>query len=212
MSKKTEKELEQIRINQQLEELAAEKKRNLANQQEQDSKAPVGEEDQEDEQCYQIQSNLLKPDAWKEILKDYENEDYAKPRTEHGALVFPGPEEAKKFFQEQAGKNREFLATYMKDGQLQDSHYFSCGDGQLYSGSYQDINSQLQKALITASESNREKIESGIKHIETMQQQRKPTTAQEMRAKVQGLKDEGEANQDLANDKSPSPLSIINKP
>lgn len=216
MSKKIELE-ELKKKNQILEEerLLQDAKDKLAaqNQQEESAKKTLSIEGQEEEQSYQITKQPS--DLYKEIIADYEKEDYAKPLTKDGALVFPSPEESKKFFTEQAGKNREFLATLMEDGQLQDSHHFSCGDGQLYSGSYQDIQTQLASALKTANGSNREKIESGIERISSMQAQlkSKSTSTQEMKAKMQGLKEDIEAGaHDLPDHKSPTPLSTTNKP
>ncbi len=154
-------------LNLEQERLAKEEEDKLLAQQQinENSKKPMPEEEKETFESQGVNYNLKPVGVWKDIIDDYEKEDYAKPRDEHGALVFPGPEEAKKFFSEQAGKNREFLTTLMEDGKLTDFHHFSCGNGQLYSGSFESIKSQLTQALETASEPNKAKIEAGLEKI-----------------------------------------------
>ncbi|MBA2709741.1 MAG: hypothetical protein H0U57_04005 [Tatlockia sp.] len=166
-----------------------------------------------------VNYNLKPEGVWKEIIDDYEKEDYAKPRNENGALIFPGPDEAKKFFTEQAGKNREFLTTLIENGKSTDFHHFSCGSGKLYTGSYQSIHNELTSDLKAANGSDKAMIEKGIKQISSfMQPQPAPSQSlsQSMKARMQGFKAEEEKpkeglDQEKPDYKSPSPLSTSPK-
>ena len=89
---------------------------------------------------------------WEAILGAYKKQFGLEPN-EKGILVFPSPEAAVKFFTDMAKEGRTFFATKCDaNDKLTDYHFFACGDGVLYKGTYAEIKSALTAAVQSAPE------------------------------------------------------------
>ncbi len=105
----------------------------------------------------------LKPVEWETILSDYERLFKRKPEPD-GTVIFDTQEEATTFFSQQASKSREFLVTCLSpEKQELNAHYFSCGNGKLYKGSFEEIKQQLEIALANNESTP---VRNGLKTIE----------------------------------------------
>lgn len=108
---------------------------------------------------------------WPLILKNYhefrKEEQFSDDIQvdESGMLVFPSMESAVKFFTAQANLGYKFLAERFENNQPTGDCQFSCGNGQLFSGTLETIKSQLEKALELNPDD--EKLATGLEYINT---------------------------------------------
>ncbi|MBA3537599.1 MAG: hypothetical protein H0T84_13495 [Tatlockia sp.] len=235
MSKKTDKDIELEEVNKKTltlehQRLAEEEKAKLAAQQQIEEINAIKPKPKKDHdktsELQEVKYSSAKPTGdWKDIVDDYKAK-YDKEPDKNGALVFATAEEAETFFTDQAVLNREFLTTLVdENGKPEgDFHYFSCGNGQLYSGSLKDIHSKLQTSLEAAvnEPAQAEKIEAGIAKIEAYMKdfypKSTPSATQTMKASLQDIKESTEQKPDQELDKeepeykSPTPLSTTNNP
>lgn len=111
-------------------------------------------------------------EIWEEILAAY-REKYQKEPNENGALLFNSMEEVKNFFAEQAKAHpgKSFLIQEV-DGESKSTgyHIYSCGDGDIYDGTFLDIKEQLEKKLGTLSKDDPEYgyVQQGLAFIDKM--------------------------------------------
>lgn len=99
-----------------------------------------------------------------------------------GALNFPSAGAAKDFFGRLAKENTPFLAIKMENGKKTDDLLFSCGNGKLYEGSFNDIKLQLNSDLKTTTDpSVKTMLEEGLKAI----QRHEPHESVELAPKVE---------------------------
>jgi hypothetical protein len=233
MSKKTDKDIELEEVNKKAlsleqQRLADEEKAKLAAQQQIDEENAIKSKSKKvDEKAspQEVKYGSLKPTSdWEKIVEDYNKEEYKQEPDKNGALIFPNAEAAEKFFTEQASLKREFLTTLVDENgkPVGDFHHFSCGDGQLYSGSLEEIHNKLTTALETANEPDQAKIKDGIQQIADYMQvfypKPTPSSSQTMKARIQDIKEgaEQKSEQGLTQEepehKSPTPLPTTNKP
>jgi hypothetical protein len=171
--------------------------------------SPVAEVKPKPQEHFKVQSKGPINEDWKEILKDYEK-IYPKP-TKDNTLSFPTKEDALKFFAEQASANppRKFLASQVDaQGQYKDYNVFSCGDGQVYKGSFEQIKQDLSKAL--EKDPKNQNIVEGLATIE-----RYANPAQNFKSTLKAIKPNPEAksaSEELApSSLTPNPLSTTPK-
>lgn len=149
---------------------------------------------------------------WKKIVKAYKEEFKQEPREEDGVLVFPSKEAAINFFEKQAAQNLEFFVTEVTpEGQPTGFHMYSCGNGQLYKGSLQEIQKQLQDAL--KQDPQNDKLNNGLKMIQNrMGIEQNP--ASKMRGALESLKNQDTPTPEAKEEesKTPSPFSTKPKP
>lgn len=124
---------------------------------------------------------------WRDVIKNYKKKFPELEIAKDGTLTFPDRKSAEQFFTEQA-KNHEFLATWVVDGKMQDDHFYSCGNGKLYVGSFAEILATLNQDLKAETDTKmKNKLTHGIAHLKSfMPQEANP--AFEMRSKLQESK------------------------
>lgn len=153
-------------------------------------KDPAVVPDEEEMVLMRPMSKLMKK-GWDAVVQAYELVFKMKPN-EKGALVFESREAALAFFKEQAAAFHLFLATAHRDDKPIDFHVFSCGDGTLYSGSYDEIKDKLLE----------DKNTNGLSLFNHMMPS-SPNPASEMREHVN--KHRASAAEDNAHHLKPSP-------
>ncbi len=87
---------------------------------------------------------------WVKIIEDYKAK-YPESPIVNNVLVFPTKDDAISFFAEQAAMEppRKFLVKEVgPDGKPTGFNVFSCGDGKLYKGTYEEIQEQLKAAQL----------------------------------------------------------------
>lgn len=84
---------------------------------------------------------------WVLILADYKIKYGLLPDEKTGALVFLSREEAVEFFKAQTKAGREFFTAEHIDGKPSGFYLLSCGDGELYQGTLDEINAGLEAAI-----------------------------------------------------------------
>lgn len=97
---------------------------------------------------YNIQSSGVESEDWKKIIEDYKKK-YPENPIEKNTLTFPTKKDAIDFFTAQATTEppRKFLASEIdQNGKPTGFNLFSCGDGKLYKGTFNEIQDQLKAA------------------------------------------------------------------
>ncbi len=129
-----------------------------------------------DAESESIFKSTARNSTWDDILSDYEKEFKQKPEDD-GALRFPSHESAVTFFTQQAVLKRDFLVSQVtEDRKPTGQHMFSCGDGNLYKGSFVEIKQQLETAL---AQNDSPELRKGLKTIESHLYRDKVTTLRE---------------------------------
>lgn len=137
LEKKRKAELDSIDRKRQA--LAKEETKKLRNQQDKQHQECLIRLE-EDNEVKNIRESLIYAD-YKELIK-------RKPDN-HGRLLFINQAEAVSFFEKLVmERGREFLASVIAaDNTPTGFHMFSCGDGKLYRGTFQEIHDELSKAF-----------------------------------------------------------------
>jgi uncharacterized protein YrzB (UPF0473 family) len=110
--------------------------------------AATEEEQQVDQESYFTPSPNTNENDWEKILEAYKKKYPDKDRKDN-SLTFPTREDAINFFQQQATESppHKFFATEIgANGEPTGFNVFSCGDGQLYKGTLNEIQDQLKEA------------------------------------------------------------------
>ena len=84
-------------------------------------------------------------DDWQKILNAY-RDLYPDSPIKDNCLVFASQDDARTFFDNQAKLLRTFFAQEFVNDKASGFHFFSCGNGVLYSGSIGEIHQQLLSA------------------------------------------------------------------
>lgn len=92
-----------------------------------------------------IKKHSINDEDWEKIAEQFK-QDFGRELEEDGSMVFPSHEAAVNFFTEQAAKKLEFLAMQMQDNKPTGFAVFSCGDGQLYQGTIEEIKAAIEIA------------------------------------------------------------------
>lgn len=141
----------------------------------------------EDNVAMGLKPNATQASDWNEVVKSYKKKFPQLKIAEDGTLTFPDRESADAFFTEQA-KKHVFLATWVVNGELQDDHFYSCGNGKLYKGSFAHILEALNQDLAAEHDSKKkETLEKGIEHLRNMMPKESNLTA-DHRSKLQEYK------------------------
>lgn len=90
---------------------------------------------------------IKKRKDWDLILKDFNTIKGMSIDEKTGALIFPSHDAAVAFFEKQAIAGYEFFVAEYIGGQPSGFHLFSCGDGDLYKGTLEEIREQLEIAI-----------------------------------------------------------------
>lgn len=144
-----------------------------------------------EEEC-EVAMQYPEDPIWKKIVEDYKKK-FPDAECDGKTLVFPTRNDAVQFFNNFALNGDPFHATFVVNGVLQDDHLFSCGDGQLYKGTYAAIQQSLEANLKTQTDPElKAKILSGIEHIKAQTATLNP--ASNMRNKLQTSKEEEQEN------------------
>ena len=149
---KIKKQLEEERRKQEafgkeLEQLSKEEELRKLSLQESEQSSKLRAQDDTTRMKFQPSSN---DKSWKKIIEDYKKK-YPDVNIENNVLTFPTMDDAISFFKDQATCTppRKFLASEIDgSGKLTGFHLFSCGDGNLYQGSLQEIHNQLEAAQL----------------------------------------------------------------
>jgi len=152
----------------------------------------------------ETQAKPLQTLDWQKIIAAYKDQ-FDLEAGPDGTLAFPDKKSATAFFKEQAALCLKFFCVLLPEKK---DFEFSCGDGQLYSGSLAEIQEKLKTALENASPENKINIEEGLKEV---QYYMKTNPTQDARLAMKNLARPAEQEQDDAY-QSPSPLSTTNKP
>lgn len=147
----------------------------------------------------EFEVNLVTDDHWKQITDLHQKRPDALP-IKNGILAFITHQDAKLFFTDMAARGLEFLATHLENNKPVDHHFFSCGQGKTYEGSFAEILEQLKSALKTETAPDlTAKLNKGIEYIKnSMPKDSNP--ASEMRSKLQQVT---ESEMQAHSDKSP---------
>lgn len=132
---------------------------------EQASKSQGMKKDEEEEEIKKVRPIDIK--HWqahgKEVVEEYQKKFPDRKIDNDGTLLFTSEAEMREFFTTQAQANRKFLVAEVDANRQQTGHFeFSCGDGQLYSGSAQEIHAQLQQKLESALGNDKQLIQEGL--------------------------------------------------
>lgn len=97
---------------------------------------------------YNIQAAGVESEDWKKIIEAYKKK-YPENPIENNTLIFPTKQDVIDFFTKQASAEppRKFLACEVnQNGKPTGFNVFSCGDGNLYKGTLNEIQDQLKAA------------------------------------------------------------------
>jgi hypothetical protein len=196
---------EKKKLQDQQQALAAEQAEIIRLQQEANKTQP--ETGVDDDAKIALQPLYPEDPVWKKIVENYKKEFPDAKIEEGNCLRFESTTSATNFFTTQAQEGSPFLATWVVDGNIVDDHFFSCGDGTLYKGSFAEIAQQLEAALETATHPDIQgKISEGLARIkQAMPKEQNP--AAEWKSKLQESKSATNAeNTEEAANTAPSPF------
>lgn len=139
-----------------------------------------------DEAQFKVKPSPIAEEDWKKILQDY-MEQYPEHPVQNDTLKFPSRDDAINFFTAQATNTpprKFFLSEHSRvDGKPTGFHVFSCGDGVLYKGTINEIQTDLKAAL--KANPNDPNLKEGLETINKF-----ANPAQDFKGRLQSTKEE----------------------
>lgn len=137
---------------------------------------------------------------WQKILSAY-RDLYPDSPIKNNCLVFTSQQDAQTFFNDQAQSSRTFFVQEFINDKPSGFHFFSCGNGVLYSGSIDEIHQQL---LAAQKDNPSAHVEEGLEFIA---KQMAPNPAANFRSALNGQREELADEINAAKNATSSPKS-----
>ena len=142
--------------------------------------------------CSPKPSSKSHEEDWKKIVADFEKQ-FHHGLDKDGVMQFASMKDATDFFKKQAEQEKRcFFATECKKGKMLDHHFYSCGDGHLYEGTYLDIEKQLVATVKSHPEDTI--TAAGLEEFRSLMPTSTPNPATEMREHIKDQR--GQTNKD----------------